>query len=330
LGVWARANSERGQSTVEWVGLLAVVALLLAVLLQTAGGRLPGADLADSIAARLVCAAKLSACERSVDSPLVAAYGEQTAVLARRYAPELRYEQGSSAIPVDFRRCRSTVCGDGPRSGPVFLSDTGEQPTAFVHVIRDHGSTYVQYWLYYADSASLRGVPIAGPRGFHEDDWESYQVRIGPGGHGVFARASSHRGYNGGESWANKASDAGLRPVAGTAEALGLRSPDGWAPARGRDYVSGGSHAGHAAETPPFLRLSDRGLHGRDAKRMRDLNRIAQSLGYGDRPDRWTPASRLRLVPIESLAQSCEEHEFAISAPWCKRVYTDPEYFGTD
>lgn len=328
--MWARARSESGQSSVEWIGLLAVVALLLAVVLRSATGRLPGDALADSIAAHLVCAAKLSACERSVDSPLVASYGEETAVLARRYAPELRYAPGSSAIPVDFRRCRSTVCEDGPRSGPVVLSNTGEQPTAFVHVVRRDGSTYIQYWLYYADSASLRGVPIAGPRGFHEDDWESYQVRIGPGGHGVFARASSHRGYNGGESWANPASDAGLRSVAGTAEALGLRSPNGWTPARGREYVSGGSHAGHASESPPLIRLSDRGLHGREAKRMRDLNRVAQMLGYGDRPQRWTPASRLRLVPIESLAQSCALQQFAISAPWCKRVYLDPEYDGTD
>lgn len=328
--MWARAKSESGQTAAEWVGLLALVALLLVAVLHSAAARLPGAALADSIAEHLVCAAKLSACERSADSPLVASYGEETAVLARRYAPELRYEPGSRAIPVDFRRCRSTVCGDGPQSGPVFLSNTGEQPTAFVHVVRRNGSTYIQYWLYYADSASLRGVPIAGQRGFHEDDWESYQVRIGPGGHGVFARASSHQGYNGGESWANEASDAGVRSVAGAAESLGLRSPNGWTHARGREYVSGGSHAGHVSETPPFLRLSDRGLHGREAKRMRDLNRVAQRLGYGRRPERWTPASRLRLVPIESLAQSCSLHQFAISAPWCKRVYLDPEYGGTD
>ncbi|MFN2611946.1 MAG: hypothetical protein ABR536_01085 [Solirubrobacterales bacterium] len=328
--MWARARNESGQSAVEWVGLLALVALLLVVLLHSIDGRLPGAALAESIAERLVCAAKLSGCRRSVDSPLVASYGEEAAVLARRYAPELRYEPGSSAIPVDFRRCRSTVCGDGPRSGPVFLSNTGEQPTAFVHLIHRDGSTYIQYWLYYADSATLRGVPYAGAKGYHLDDWESYQVRAGPGGRGVVTRASSHQGYNGGTSWANPASDAGIETLTGAAESVGLRSQNGWTPARGRVYVSGGSHAGHASEPRPVLRLSDRGLHGREAARMRDLNRLAQWTGYGDRPGRWTPASRLQLVPIEPLAQGCARHQFAISAPWCKKVYVDPEYRGTD
>jgi hypothetical protein len=86
------------------------------------------------------------------------------------------------------------------------------------------------YWLYYEDSTSLGGLPAA----HHEDDWESYQVRITP--EGTDARASSHHGYNYGGGAGNWLSDAGVthRP--------------GWGPATGSTYVSGGSHAGHVQE----------------------------------------------------------------------------------
>jgi hypothetical protein len=299
------------------VGLIAVVALALAASLRLAGMALPGGPLAGSIAERLICSAKLASCERSADFPLVAAYGEETAVLARRYAPELRYEAGSRAIPVDFRRCRSSVCGDGPPAGAVFLSDTGEQPTAFVHLLRRGGSTYIQYWLYYADSATLRGVPLAGSRGYHEDDWESFQVRIGPAGRGVEARASSHRGYNGSERAINKLSDIG-HPLA-----------TAWTQARGKLWVSGGSHAGHAAESP-LVRIGVKGAKGPERAARRYAHQSARVLHLDGHPSRWTPASRLRLVPIESLAGDCRRPQFAISAPWCKRVYADPEYGGTD
>ena len=47
-------------------------------------------------------------------------------------------------------------------------------------------------------------------------------------------------------------------------------------------------------------------------------------------PRKTTPKSRLRLVPIEGLAHSCELKEFAITPPWCKTVYADPEYAATD
>ena len=44
-------RAERGQSTVEWVGLLAVVALLFLALVA-AGVRVPGASLARAIASK--------------------------------------------------------------------------------------------------------------------------------------------------------------------------------------------------------------------------------------------------------------------------------------
>ncbi|MGZ5341934.1 MAG: hypothetical protein ACXWW8_03165 [Solirubrobacterales bacterium] len=284
----------------EWVALLLLVALLLAGLLQVTGARLPGATLTHSIAARLICAAQLSSCRQSVDSPLAEAYGEDTAVLVRRYAPELRYERGMTALPVDFRHCRSPACADGSPAGLVWRSLSGQPATAFVHVIRRGGNTYLQYWLYYPNSATYRGVPVAGRKGFHLDDWESFQVRTGAKGAGIDARASSHHGYGGGGGALGWASDGGI-----------VRRP-GWNPARGKLLISGGSHAGRPGEAPSLVQR---------------LQRIS---GEHRPAYRWTPASRLRLVPIERLARSCERADFAISAPWCKRVYLDPEYTGTD
>jgi hypothetical protein len=41
-----------------------------------------------------------------------------------------------------------------------------------------------------------------------------------------------------------------------------------------------------------------------------------------------TPGA-LRLIPIESLASS-DYYTFAVSPPWAKAVYRDPEDRGTD
>jgi len=49
--------------------------------------------------------------------------------------PSLLFERGSKAVPVDFRRCRETACGDAPHPGRVTRTDAGLPVTAFVHVI---------------------------------------------------------------------------------------------------------------------------------------------------------------------------------------------------
>jgi hypothetical protein len=72
--------------------------------------------------------------------------------------------------------------------------------------------------------------------------------------------------------------------------------PDGWGPEVGTVYVSGGSHAGRAGR---------------------------RSVG------RTTKDHRVRLVPIETLAGR-DSFAFAVSPPWRKRVFVDPEYEGTD
>lgn len=299
---------ERGQASVEWVALLALAALIVLLLLAIAGTRIPGADLAKAIVSRITCALSLSDSCSSVPE-LVSQYGEELAGLVREHAPDLVYEEGMRAVPVDFRSCRKPQCADGPTSGIVSRTSSGEPIAAFVHVIDcragtarrgesagydcsgpQAGSVYLQYWFYYADSATARGV--IGDRGYHEDDWESLQVRISADG--AFARASSHHGYNYEFGAGNWASDAGWGPVREATETVGVRPEGGWGPSTGTLFVSGGSHAGNA---------------------KRD--------GY--HPGRATPGSRLSLIPIEPLAHDEGDTAFAVTPPWLKPVYTDPE-----
>jgi hypothetical protein len=298
-------QSERGQSTVEWVALLLLVALLFAGLLAT-GVRVPGTALAEGIASRVLCAVALT--DGCSDEPaLVAAYGDEVGRLARRHMPTLAFEDGSRAIPVDWRRCRSDGCADGPEQGMVTSSDAGMPATAFVHVVdcrahrraacadRAAGNLYLQYWLYYPDSATLRGVPIAAERGYHADDWESVQLRVGADGD-VDQRASSHHGYNYRGDEFNLASDAGIDVLRELDETVGARAENGWGPETGVLLVSGGSHAGNLGD---------------------------------DRGDRFTPGSRVNLVPLEPIAAT-DNTAFAVSPPWRKQVWRDPESSGTD
>ena len=124
---------ERGQSTVEWVGLLLLVTLLLAALVA-AGVRVPGGSLGRAIASRILCAVAIA--ESCGDEPaLIAAYGTEVGELVIDHMPTLAFEDGSRGLPIDWRRCRATVCGDGAGEGPVRRSDAGLPVTAFVHVV---------------------------------------------------------------------------------------------------------------------------------------------------------------------------------------------------
>lgn len=280
----------------EWVGVVAVVALLLVALVGF-GVRVPGTELARALASQMLCAVSMA--DGCGDEPtLIAAYGSDVGELVRRHMPAILFEQGSRALPVDFRRCRDTACGDGTTRGLVHETDAGLPVTAFVHVIDRGGNLYIQYWLYYADSATLRGVPIAGEQGFHEDDWESVQIRIDPDGN-VDERASSHHGYNYDQSFANAGSDAGIGPLKDVAEAVGARPDNGWGPETHMLVVSGGSHAGN---TNGFLRV-----------------------------DRVVPGRRVHLLPLESIAEEeGDDYTFSVNPPWLKHAWRDPEASGTD
>ena len=307
-------TSERGQGSVEWIALVALVALTLAGLVAV-GVRVPGTALARAVASRILCVAALA--DWCGDEPaLIAAYGTEVGKLVREHMPTLLFERGSRAVPVDFRRCRETACGAASRRGLVRRTDAGLPIVAFVHVVdcrHDQaelteaegadcsgsraGRLYIQYWTYYADSATLRGVPVVGRKGYHRDDWEGVQIRLGPDGLGD-ARASSHHGYNqrpgpvGG--WA---SDLGLDSLRGAEEAVGLRAANGWGAETRMLVVSGGSHAGSTAGIPRF--------------------------------DRLAPGHSVHLIPLEPIA-AASDAGFAVSPPWLKRVWRDPEASGTD
>jgi hypothetical protein len=287
-------SSERGQSTVEWVGLVALVALALAFVGALAGLALPGAALAQALSARIVCALELDhGCGVDVP-PLVYAYGAELAALVAEHAPQIRYEPGMRAVPVDYRDCRQDACAEGADKARVAHSETGEPVSAFTRVIDCRagstppdgadcsadaaGNVYVQYWLYYPGSATgegsiapgvVREVSSAvGSPSYHPDDWESLQLRIHPDG-GNDARASAHQGYG-----------------------------PGWLPLSRAGYtVAGGSHAG-TVEAAPF--------------------------------DRVTTPRRLTLIPLEPIAEAHPDTAFAVTPPWLKRVWLEPEYEGTD
>lgn len=314
----------------EWVGLVAMVGLVFLALVAV-GVRVPGTGLARAVASRILCAVSMA--DGCGDEPtLIATYGTEVGKLARRHMPTIFFEQRSRAMPVDFRHCRSTACGDGTPRGVIHKTDAGLPVTAFVHVVdcRESsgepalaleasasaggegapastancsgpraGNLYIQYWTYYADSATLRGVPFAEDEGYHPDDWEGVQIRIRPDGR-VDERASSHHGYNYAQSVANAGSDAGIVPLREAAERVGVRPHDGWGPETRLLLVSGGSHAGNVD-------------------------------GFLGNVDRIVPGRRVHLVALEPIAAAeGDAYRFAISPPWRKRVWRDPEAAGTD
>ena len=285
-------RSQSGQATAEWTGLVLLVSLLVASLAVLAGP-LPGTELARAIGARLQCAVGIDGdCDAVEESRLAAAYGEEVAGLVAEHAPTLRYEQGMLELPIDFRDCREDACSVSSQANSAWRTVAGLPATAFVHVIDCRGAAaatprcareragrlYVQYWLYYPDSQT---EPF-GDRGYHRDDWESFQVRIGEQAE---ARASSHHSYNYEGGVSNWPSDAGVD------------TKSAWGPFTGELHVSAGSHAGHVFDE--------------------------------ERGDRHTPAARLRLLPLEGLSASERATEFAVTPPWEKQVFRDPEHEGT-
>lgn len=285
-------SSERAQGTVEYVGLLLVVAALAAGLLA-AGVEVPGAGLVRTLAGKVVCAVDGGGRCGGREAELVAAYGTELAAALGRHIPEIGFEADDFAsLPTDFRRCRERSCADTSAIGTIRRSHRGLAPTAFTHVIDCRGpaptegadcsssragNLYLQYWLYYPDSATR---PL-GRLGYHRDDWESFQVRVAADGSRA-ARASSHGGYNGGPpGLRNAISDAGHSRSAR------------WGPGLGHLHVAAGSHAGAPA-------------YDRD-----DARRV--------------PADAVRLVPLEPILGDLGDERFEVTPPWGKRVWRDPE-----
>ena len=297
-------RSERGQASVEWAGVVTLVALALGAavaFVPAFDGRPFGSWLARSI----LCALR-GGCATADDS-LALAYRERDAALVRRFAPNLVYEPGTHTLPVDFRRCRSHHCSDAPdRPIEVAQSTRGGVPAAaFTHVLHRGGETFLQYWLYYPDSPStflgshavLKHLPGGDPAD-HPDDWESYQVRVAADG-SARVRASSHHGYQGCKE---------------------VQCHDRWIPWTGWTRVSKGSHAGHIPyRTEWKVRRTARGQPIRRVTGYRPL------VPGRDIHERTTRASSLELIPIEALGAGDLGTDFGeITPPWRKEVYENP------
>jgi len=297
---------ERGQATIEWVGLVLLASLVLGAL-AAAVPLVDGRSFGGFLTTRIFCAVR-GGCDDG-QAALARAYGEQDAGLLRRYAPNIVYEPGERAIPVDFRSCRRVECAQAPDDPDldVHRTSTGLPATAFTRVVRRGGRTYLQYWLYYPHSnsrwagsdgvwnATLGKAGLAYP-GWHADDWEGYQVRLGPGG-AAHVRASSHGHYQ----WCKQ---GGCR--------------NAWGAHTGWTRVSSGSHAGHI---PVERRTAGRRAPGAPVR-----HRYRAQLPGVDLSERISTGEGLVLVPLETLdKRGYRRLDEGISPPWEKEVYSDPE-----
>jgi hypothetical protein len=311
-------GTERGQATIEWTGVVLVVSLAFGAFVA-AGPRIDGRSFAGVLTHSIVCAVR-GGCDDG-DDELAVAYGERDAALVREFAPNLVYEPGTLTLPVDYRECRSHRCSDAPDDRDLDVhrsARTGHRATAFTRVVHSGGETFIQYWLYYPDSTTTWGgsrrlwglLPEPWPvrrkpayPGFHEDDWEGYQVRIGRAGEAQ-VRATSHGHYQGCKQ---------------------RRCRDRWTGWTGWTRISRGSHAGHIplrsvrtatslSLRPPFLRRRYRYgplYPGRDVR------------------ERTTTAAGLRLVPLEGVSRlPYRPLDSDVEPPWGKRVYEDPRSDG--
>lgn len=246
-------GSESGQASAEYAGAVLLLAALFGLVLTVGGPALPGGRLARAVASKLVCVVKSAGpCGAEATalaarpSPTQRAYGAELAAMLAEHAPTIWFEGDDFAsLPVDYRECRERSCADTISHGSIQHTQTGLEPTVFTHVVdcRDVGTAaaaagydcsgeraghvYLQYWLYYPDSAT-HGF---GDAGYHEDDWESYQVKVDPATAAASARASSHHGYNGRDG----------DPVNDTGWTDGK---PGWDSILGELHVAAGSHAG--------------------------------------------------------------------------------------
>jgi hypothetical protein len=148
-----RARMEIGAASVEHVGLVLLIALLLLGGISALAAAPPTEEatrLGSSLDRKIRCPARLP--DPCWQDPLTEAYGRPVAGLVRALAPEPQPVAGGSGgplLPVDFRYCRSESCAvPGDRPG---LTQSNRRVTAFTSVLdhrRSSGEVEVSYWLY--------------------------------------------------------------------------------------------------------------------------------------------------------------------------------------
>jgi hypothetical protein len=301
---------ERGQATVEWTGLVLLVAIVLGALVAFVPA-FDGRSLGSAVAHSIMCSA--GSCNDG-NAALVAAYGDSDAELVRRFAPNIVYEPGTHSLPVDFRRCRANSCSDAPddKSLDTDRSSRGVPAAAFTRVVHSGGATFLQYWFYYPDSNTVLGpsdviwnnspLRLAGRYpGYHDDDWEGYMVRVDAAGE-ASVRATSHGGYQGCKE---------------------RQCRNKWTAWTGWTRVSRGSHAGHIPlETERKQATIEELLHGADFTRVTGYRPLYPGV---DLHERTTAGAGLDLIPIETLSpDALSTHWDGITPPWRKEVYLDP------
>jgi len=325
-----RVSDQAGQATVEWIGVVLVVALAAAAL-YAAAPVADGRSIGGFLAHHVVCAATAGC--KAGERELERAYGEEIARTVRELASNLVYEPGERQLPVDWRQCRRAQCAMAP-DDPALDSHTSEarvRASAFTRVIRRSGRLYIEYWLYYPDSNSalagsnriwerswilprVRRLVAGTPDypGFHRDDWEGILIRLDRDG-STWVRASSH-GHFQSCKW-RVCADKWIGPT-------------GWV------RVTRGSHSGHVPFRIEPQPPDPRRTHGLTrvpryipppGSAWRPLRRVPLIPGR-DMDERTTSSEGLRLIPLETRdTRGYRPLAEEVKPPWRKRAYTDPE-----
>src|SRR5438876_12827 len=87
-----------------------IIRVLVLGGLLLVGPHIDGRSYGGFLARRILCSFH-GGCDDGRDG-LIVAYGQRDAALVREYAPNIVYEPGEKEIPIDYRRCRTTSCGD--------------------------------------------------------------------------------------------------------------------------------------------------------------------------------------------------------------------------
>lgn len=297
-------SSQRGQATPEYVGSVLLVAAVLAAALALVASVLPGTALAEALANRLLCVVHPSSgCPPSPldPTPLEAAYGTELAATLAEHAPEISFEDGDFvSLPVDYRDCRLRSCSDSIRHGSLARTQTGLPPVAYTHVVDCSRS----------GAAAEDGYDCSGTRAgnIYLQFWLYYpDSRTGPA-------SSITGGYHvdDWESYGIRIDSAGAVTARASSHhsyngrsggLASVPSDAGWSPKAGWDTVLGALHvaAGSHAGTTEGQSGDTRHIDPED----------------------------LSLIPLEPIVVAGGLPDFAVTPPWEKGVWSDPESTGT-
>jgi hypothetical protein len=287
----------------EYVGLVLLLTAVLGVLVA-AGPAVPGGGLARAVASKLVCAvARGGTCGEAAaelaarPSPIQDAYGAELAALLAEHAPTIAFEADDFAsLPVDYRRCRERSCADTILHGSIQHTQAGLEPTAFTHVVDCREGTRSDD----LDCSGERTGNLYLQYWLYYPDSETHGLgRVG-GYHADDWESYQVRIDSEGNASARASSHHGYNGADGgdVGSDTGWWGDDpGWDAQLGQLHVAAGSHAGMSA--------------------------------VGPTDDRRIEPSNLRLVPAEPIVRSGAAPSFAITPPWEKEVWRNPEATGT-